>query len=682
MANMQEVLIKHMSESLYSYIMLVFRYKRKYKSLSKTFFFALNALIHMYNPNKKKLKGRQNRDLFKKVNINFENDSRFAYNIDVYKVRFRKNRENRIIDNNTIDYSKILNYSLNDMKEKNQKMKNEKYRNNQKELLIGIEEYIDRECKCIKESNFSNKKKIIENLQNIKDKKAYSFEESIQRILFFNQLMWQLGHNLNGLGRLDKILEASYEYDKKNNNLTREQAKEILKDMMKLLHKNFWLKSSGLIGDTGQIIILGGKEEDGSYFCNELTYMFIEVLKEVQQPDPKILLRVSKDTPRDLIELSLKCIQTGIGCPLFSNDDVIIDKLLEFGYDQNDAYNYVTSACWEPLIAGKSIDPNNISSIVYIKPLEQMLNTENLDELDSYDKFIEIYKKYLKNYIIEFFNDINKIKWEDSPILSLLTDNCNENEKDISEGGAKYCNYGVTSVSLGNTINSLYNIKKLVYEQKKYSLSEINNMRKNNFYENENIKLELKQQPIRYGTDNNEIIEMTNKLTSFVDEILNSITNSLGGKMKFGLSAPTYIMESGDVSASFDGRLNGEPFGVHISTDKAGVAYTELIQFASKLDYTNHRFNGNVIDFMITPSFIEDNFDKIVDFITLSITLGFFQMQMNVTSSDILIKAKENPKEYENLIVRVWGFSSYFNDLPESYKDLLIERALKNEGKL
>ena len=85
---------------------------------------------------------------------------------------------------------------------------------------------------------------------------------------------------------------------------------------------------------------------------------------------------------------------------------------------------------------------------------------------------------------------------------------------------------------------------------------------------------------------------------------------------------------------------------------------------------------------MITPSFIEDNFDKMIDFLMISIKLGFFQMQMNVTSSEILIKAKANPKEYENLIVRVWGFSAYFNDLPENYKDLLIERALKNEGKI
>ena len=84
---------------------------------------------------------------------------------------------------------------------------------------------------------------------------------------------------------------------------------------------------------------------------------------------------------------------------------------------------------------------------------------------------------------------------------------------------------------------------------------------------------------------------------------------------------------------------------------------------------------------MINPSFISNNFDKMVDFILLSISLGFYQMQMNVIDSETLINAKKNPELYQNLIVRVWGFSAYFNDLPENYKDLLIERALINEGK-
>ena len=119
---------------------------------------------------------------------------------------------------------------------------------------------------------------------------------------------------------------------------------------------------------------------------------------------------------------------------------------------------------------------------------------------------------------------------------------------------------------------------------------------------------------------------------------------------------------------------------MHISCDVLN-GYTELVQFAAKLDYGEGRFNGNVIDFFVSPNFIEDNFEKFVDFLMASIKVGFFEMQMNVISSEKLLEARKNPEKFPNLIVRVWGFSAYFNDLPESYKDLLIERALKNEGK-
>ena len=331
MQKLKDFIVKNVSKTLLAYIILVFRYKRKYKSLFKTGIFAIKAAFKFYAPSKKLLKGIQVRKIFNKAKIEISETDKFVYNIDIFKTI---HRDNRIIDNITIDYSKILNNSLNDFYEINSKLKDSKYKESQKEVLNGITEYIDRECNAIRKSNRNDKDKIIKYLNNIKDKNAVSFEEAIQRILFFNQLLWQTGHGLNGLGRLDKILETSYNYDKENNNLTKEEAKEMLKDMVKILHQKFWFKSNVLMGDTGQIIILGGKEPDGSYFYNELTYMFIEVMEEVQLPDPKVFLRITEKVPRDLMELSLRCIKTGIGCPLFSNDDVIIPKLIEFGYDE------------------------------------------------------------------------------------------------------------------------------------------------------------------------------------------------------------------------------------------------------------------------------------------------------------------------------------------------------------
>lgn len=110
--------------------------------------------------------------------------------------------------------------------------------------------------------------------------------------------------------------------------------------------------------------------------------------------------------------------------------------------------------------------------------------------------------------------------------------------------------------------------------------------------------------------------------------------------------------------------------------------FAEIVSFASKLDCGGCKFNGNSVDLIFTPDFIKNHMSEFTDFIYSSINLGFFQMQMNVLSSKTLIEAKEDPLLHPKLIVRVCGFSAYFNDLSEEYKDLLIERALKNEGKI
>lgn len=676
MTNKIKSLLKK-NKRLLAFLVIVYKYKRKYKSLWKTFTFTITGLFKGYIPKLTDDRGLQTKKLFQKVKIKVK-DETFVYSIDPLKTLYS---ENYSIENTTIDYCYVLNHSLEDMKKQNHQMNDCEYKTNQRELLEGIEILLEKEIQAVKKSSIQNKENILLWLGNIKKTKATSFAEALQRILFYNQLLWQTGHPLNGLGRLDKILGDLYEKEKKLKKLNKQETKAFLSAFLKILHEYYWVKSNSLLGDTGQIIILGGKEEDERYFCNDLTYFFIEELEKLQLPDPKILLRVSKKIPKNLMELSVRCIQTGIGCPLFSNDDVIIPKLMDFGYQKKDAYNYVTSACWEPLIAGKSFDQNNMKTLVFIQPFHNMLEKENLGKIKNTQELLEKYKKYLTMYLSDFFKQLDKRKYEKDPLISLFMPCCNQKKCDIADGGATYNHYGATSVSLANTVNSILNIEKYVFKEKKYTLKKFNQIRKDNFQGQEDLLQQLKEQKKRYGIDEKEVIDLTNLIISWVNEILKEKVNRFGGKLKFGLSAPTYIDESKNVEASFDGRKYGDAFIVHISSDVSSLPYTELISFASQLDYTKNAFNGNVIDFMVTPDFIKNNFEKFTDFLLLSIDVGFFQMQMNVIGSETLLRAKDHPEEFPNLIVRVWGFSAYFNDLPLEYKNVLIERALKNEGK-
>ena len=673
---------------------LLRRLTRRFGSKEKASSYLAKNMHRFYITGSKFNKGTQIKNLFRKVDIHIPK-SGFIFFLDEFK---HLSEDGHIIDNISIDYSRVLKSSVYEYNEFYFHPKagrgfardlSSDFIKNQLDALDGIELLIYRIIKKLRNSNHKDRAKFARYFENMIDKPAEHFEEALQRILFYNQLLWQTGHGLNGLGRLDKILEDYYFDDLNNGFISQEEAYDLIKSFLRTLHTYYWYKSAALMGDTGQVIILGGKYDDEYgeyYFYNDLTYMFIRAIKDLQLPDPKVLLRVSSETPRDLIELSLETINTGIGSPLFSNDEVVIDKMIEFGYDKEDANNYVVSACWEPSAVGKGFEQNNINFISYLKPLNEFFDNETEQFLENVNNFGELfnsYKYYLKKDADELVAFLDNIEWNSDPLLSLFIDNCNEKNMDISQGGAKYNHYGITTVGLANTVNSLYAIKKLVFEDKKYSLNELNKMRKNNFKKDkyQDAYNELKSIKPRFGMGDEEILDISNDIIQFLEDCFKDYTNKFGGKIKFGLSAPSYISAGAEINASFDGRKAGEPLSTHISLD-TNKDFTEVLRFASKLDYGGAKFNGNVIDLMLSPDFIKNHSDKFTDFIYSSIKLGFFQMQMNVVDSKTLIEAKENPEAHPNLIVRVWGFSAYFNDLPEEYQDLLISRALKNEGKL
>ena len=586
-------------------------------------------------------------------------NGRFYYYID-QNVSFTT--KGLIVGNIPVDYSVVLEQSLNDCKKENT--------TKTIDLLIKV---ID---KIVKKNNG---KKYSLYLNDFITSSCKHFEEALQRILFINQMLWQTNHTLVGLGRLDLLLTPYYISDLKDGVITSESAELILKDFLVTLHKHYTYKSNTLLGDTGQIIILGGKNRRGEYFCSDLTEMFIDVIAELKLPDPKVLLRCANNMPRSLMEKAVKCMCTGIGCPLLANDEVIIQGLINNGYSEEDSYNYGTSACWEPLIPGKSTDQNNMLSFKLSEAVSDFVS-EKLKENYSFinfDDFLTLFSKFVVKQLEAGIDGSNNICYEEDPIQSLFLHDTHETGTDLSSGTVKYNYYGILMPGFSNGINSLLNIKRLVFETSKYTLREFSEMRESNFDGFDSST--LKDTGYMYGEEHSDPIEITNAIISTIDTFCSSHTNKYNFHYKFGLSSPSYITSSASSLASFDGRKNNEPFGVHISSNKQ-ISYTELLNFCSKIDYSGHNIDGNVADFIVSPNFVENHFDKFVDFMLLSISNGFFEMQMNVLSSLTLKDALNHPEKYKNLIVRVWGFSAYFNDLPLEYKLLLIKRTEINEG--
>lgn len=610
-----------------------------------------------------------------KQRIYIDENWQFVYFIDyVYAL---DNIRGHCFGNLTPSYEILLSHGLSELKYADS---DTPFCDDYNKIIGGLEVITLRIIEKIKRTNTKRASDKIKWFENLLVKPAEHFSEALQRILFTNQIMWQTNHYLTGLGNLDSLLYPYYENDRKAGYLDEETAKEQLSEFLQILHQYYWYKSSMLMGDTGQIIVLGSSDQEGNYRYNALTEVFLELIQTLQLPDPKLLLRVNGRTPETLLKKALLCIGTGVGSPILSNDDAVIPALIKFGVKTDDACNYAVSACWEPLIAGKSVSLNNITTLNYMRPLENLFRRERLTRLETFEEFVECYLTYLGRNLNAVKRVVTNARFQYDPVLSVFTEGCRENRKDVSWGGAKYFHAGVTSVALGNVVDALWNIKEYVYDKKKYSLIEVKQMIFTNYEGREKEREELKAKKRSFGTDQEAVIRLTQTIMDAATRFTKAYRTEYGGKIKFGLSAPVYIDAAVDMYASFDGRSYGEPFTVHISNETAD-SYTEILNFAAALDYGENRFNGNVIDLMVSPDFIQKNLEKFVTLIKVGIKKGIFQLQMNVVSSELLINARKNPEAFPNLIVRVWGFSALFIDLPDEYKDMLIRRALKNEGK-
>jgi len=626
----------------------------------------------------------------KKMKFSISPDDKFVYDIDPFILpMYFDLKERYIIGNLTINYNKILRGGLAKIqKEVIKKLEKKEITPPQKiflcsllEVYNGIKILRERYLKELmrpKWRNNQNMKEIHKMLTQVPLHPARSFREALQAFLFVNSLIWLDDHCLVGLGRLDQILYPYLKADLRRGVLSKKEAFNFLKEFLMKLHQGYKYKSNVLLGDTGQAIILGGKNVDGSDASNELTFMVMDALRELKLPDPKIILRVHSKTPDELWNKALECLLSGLQYPLFSNDEVIIPALIKFGHLKEDAFNYGTSACWEPLIPGKSLDQNNLFNFNFLEPLHgtiEKISKENLN-IKSFDDFLILYKEHLKIYIRKEIRRLNKIDFEPSPLLSLLMDDCLGNLKDISEGGTRYNNYGMLSVGLGNAVNALFNIERIVFQEKKYSFNELSQIIKKNFSDSEVLLENLRNKGVKFCMDDERVISLVNELIRVVFQSLKNFNNKFGGEFKFGLSSPAFISLSRDFPASLDGRRHGEPFGVNISPlpFSPTLSYTEIANFAFKINY-EEAFNGAVVDLMAERNLIEKNKEKFIDFLKTFFKKGGMQLHLNVLDSKTLIDAKKNPELFPELTVRVWGFCAYFKDLSEEYQNLVIERA-------
>ena len=518
---------------------------------------------------------------------------------------------------------------------------------------------------------------VLDTLQHVPDKPARTLREALQSYLIVNSLLWTSGYRLIGLGRLDQTLFPYYEHDVQTGALNVDKAFLLIKAFVRTIHEGYHFKSDVLPGDTGQAIVLGGVRPDGSDAGNDLTNLFLDAIRELTFPDPKPVFRVHSGTPEKQLTKAIELAKAGLPL-LLTNDAVVTAALERFGYSRDDAFDYGVSACWEPLIPGRSLDQNNLSTINFLEAMEKTLGSDpdRAENTTEFTSFMNSYLRHLRAHVRRIAEDLSTVRFEPAPLLSLLTRHCVKRHKDIADGGADYNHFGLLSVALGNAVNALLNIRRLIYDESRMPLDTLKGALKRNFSDDEALLADLRSSGPKFGRDDPESINMCNVLIGTVFEALSDFRNFLGGKVKFGLSSPGYVTLGSCFSATADGRRAAEPFGAHIAPlpRSPQTSYTALGNFASSLDY-QQAFNGAVTDLVIDQGTLHSHLSAFRAFAKAFVAQGGMQLQVSALDCAALIEARRNPAACSTLIVRVWGFSAYFKDLPPEYQDYLVEKA-------
>ncbi len=507
-------------------------------------------------------------------------------------------------------------------------------------------------------------------------------------------------------GRLDQHLYPVYMKEKKSGTLSDNDLYELL--------GCFWVKFNNhpappKMGVTASesntytdfcLINLGGVKPDGTDAVNEMTYILLNVIKEMRILQPSSMVQISKKSPDRFIHKTLDIIRTGFGQPSCFNTDAIIQELLRQGKNIVDARNGGASGCVESGAFGTEaywltgyfnlpkILELTLNNGFDVRTGSQVgLKTGNAADYESFDDLMEAFRsqvRYFADIKIRGNNVIEKTfaSWLPVPFLSLLVEDCIAVAKDYNAGGARYNSTYIQGVGLGSITDMLASIRYNHYDKKRYSWDEILKALKNDFAGYEQIQHDMIYESPKYGNDDDYADQIAVSVFEIYYDAVNGRPSSRGGVHRINMLPTTCHVYFGSViGATPDGRNAKKPLSEGISpsqgVDKHGP--TSVIKSASKIDHL--RTGGTLLNQKFAPSFFEDeeSYNNLTSLIRSYFSLDGHHIQFNVVNAATLRDAQKHPELYRDLIVRVAGYSDYFNDLGEDLQDEIINRTEHEE---
>ena len=494
------------------------------------------------------------------------------------------------------------------------------------------------------------------------------------RILHF--CLWASNVYHNTVGRYDQYMYPYYAADIQSGKLTEESALKLTEEFFLSFNRDSDLYIGMQQGDNGQSMMLGGCKADGSCAVNELTYICLKASLHNRRIDPKINLRVNKDTPIELYELCTQLTKQGLGFPQYANDDVVIPALLQMGYDEADARNYTVAACWEFIIPGVAMDIPNIGAVSHAELVRNVI----LAELKNCDTFADLLECVRAAEIAEADKQEPGFKplWiEPAPWQSVLM---SDYTHDISEG-AKYNNYGIHGTGFATAVDQLAAVQAFVYGDGSVSKDELLKAMNDDFADAVALKHKLREKAPKLGRDD-ESAALLDTLIRYFHDAWQGRKNERGGIFRTGTgSAMYYLWHARDLGATADGRAKGEMLAANFSpslllTDAGPLSVLQAMARPT----LNLVCNGGPMTLELHDTVFknEEGIRKVAQLVRTYILLGGHQLQLNAVSRDTLLDAQEHPEEHQGLIVRVWGWSGHFVQLDKGYQDQIIERTSYN----
>lgn len=515
-------------------------------------------------------------------------------------------------------------------------------------------------------------------LTNIPRKPARNFHEALQFLRILHYTLWCEGAYHNGVGRFDQYMYPYLIADLEKGIMTRETAFELLEEFFLTFNRDSDLYVGVQQGDNGQSMMLGGCDKDGNDATNLLTILCLDASRELKLIDPKINLRVSKNTPIEILEKATELTKEGIGFPQYANDDVVIPGLVRLGYELEDARQYAVAACWEFIIPGIAMDIPNIAAVSFPAVVNNVMRSESGKAANSFESFMQVVREELFAQADQIAASLERVDMLPCPMVSMLCKGRIELGRDMC-WGAKYNNFGIHGTGLAPAVDSLESIKRLVYEEKSYTLDQLAKIADSDFEGEETLLAHVRHDFPKFGNDVDEVDQIAVRLLAdFADSWENRV-NCRGGIYRAGTgSAMYYIWHANELPATMDGRLAKTPFPANYapSLDVQVAGPISVVKSFTKPDLSRV-INGGPLTIEIHDSVFrhEDGVKKVAQVVKLFIDRGGHQLQINTINRDQLLDAQAHPEQYRQLIVRVWGWSGYFVELDRPYQDQIIRRA-------